>query len=133
MRRLFKFRYHKLIALIVLIILAYYIFNNNFIKNHLLNLEGVGYLYVFIAGMLFAFGFTTPFAVGFFITANIQNIYLASLLGGLGALVSDSLIFAFIKFSFMDECQKPWVKDPWHVNDTIIQMVFDQQKIFQIL
>jgi len=56
--------------------------------------------------MLFAFGFTAPFSVGFFISLNPSNIWIAGLIGGLGALVSDLIIFHTIKLSFEDEFKK---------------------------
>jgi hypothetical protein len=56
--------------------------------------------------MLLAFGFTAPFAVGFFIVVQPESILLAVLLGGMGALSSDMLIFKFIKVSFIDEFEQ---------------------------
>ena len=64
------------------------------------------YLGVFIAGLLFAFGFTAPFSMGFFISLNPANIWIAGIIGGLGALVSDLIIFHTIKFSFDDEFKR---------------------------
>lgn len=54
-------------------------------------------------GILFAFGFTAPFAAGFFITLNPTNIWLAGTIGGLGALIADVIIFKFIRVSFNGE------------------------------
>jgi len=55
---------------------------------------------------LFSFGFTTPFAIGYFIVASPSNIYLAAIVGGFGALISDLLIFKVIRFSFMEEFKR---------------------------
>jgi uncharacterized membrane protein YdjX (TVP38/TMEM64 family) len=106
MKRLFKFQYPKTAILIISIFLAYIIFSNSNVGSFISNLGDLSYLGDFIAGMLFAFGFTAPFSVGYFITASHSSILLAGLLGGLGALLSDILIFKLIRFSFMDEFKR---------------------------
>ena len=106
MRRLFRFRYPKITLLILFSILSYFLFSNSNVQGFVSQLEGFRYLGIFIAGLLFSFGFTTPFAIGFFIVANPGNIYLAALIGGLGALISDLLIFKIIRFSFMKEFKR---------------------------
>lgn len=103
MKRLFNFKYPKIFGLIIAIILAYIIFTNPLVDNFVLGLDKLEYLGVFIAGMLFSFGFTAPFSAGFFIVLNPSNIWLAGVIGGLGAMISDLLIFKFIRFSFRDE------------------------------
>lgn len=103
MKRWFNFKYPKMAGLVIAIIFAYIIFRNPTVSHFVSNLGVEGYIGVFIAGLLFAFGFTAPFAAGFFITLNPGNIWLAGIVGGLGAVVSDTLIFKFIKFSFTKE------------------------------
>ncbi len=101
-----KFKYPKLLLLLICIISAYFLFSNPLIQGSINALQEFRYLGLFIAGMLFAFGFSAPFAVGFFITFSPQNIILAGLIAGMGALFSDILIFRFIKISFMDEFEE---------------------------
>jgi len=103
MKRLFKFRYPKIVAFAISIIIAYFIFSNPIIKDSVSHLGTLSYVGVFIAGALFTLGFTSPFAAGFFITLNPLNILLSAAIGGLGALAGDMLIFYFIRVSFMDE------------------------------
>jgi len=105
-RLFFMFDYPKLFILILCIILAYIIFRQPIVYNFLSGLNSLSYFGTLIAGMMFAFGFTAPFAVGFFITLQPSNIYLAAFLGGLGALIADLLIFRFVRFSFMDEFER---------------------------
>jgi len=100
---LVNFKYPKLLGLILVIILAYITFSNSTINTLISELGGLSYLGVFIAGILFAFGFTAPIAAGFFITLNPSNIWIAGIIGGVGALISDVAIFRFVRFSFMDE------------------------------
>ncbi|MBS3075563.1 hypothetical protein J4429_03830 [Candidatus Pacearchaeota archaeon] len=108
--RLFKFMHHfhypKITLLIILIISAYYIFKNPSINAFVTGLNSWSYIGIFIAGMLFSFGFTTPFAIGFFIVLNPENIFLFGALAGFGALISDFFMFKFIRFSFTDEFER---------------------------
>ena len=106
MRRLFKFKYPKIFALILVIILSYFVFSNPNVREFVSHLNGWGYLSAFLAGTLFTFGFTSPLSAGLFITLNPENIWLAGILGGLGAMLGDLFIFKIIRFSFMDEFER---------------------------
>lgn len=101
-----KYHYPKLTLLGILIIITYFIFSNDVIQNFVMNLDGFGYLGIFIAGLMFSFGFTTPFAIGFFITYDASNVFLLALIGAIGASISDLFIYKFIKLSFMDEFER---------------------------
>jgi hypothetical protein len=103
MKRLFKFRYPKIALWIIFIIAAYFIFSNPAVKDWINGAGPSNYLYVFLFGALFTFGFTTPFSIGFFVDYSPQNLLVSVLIGGLGALLFDLAIFKFIRFSFMDE------------------------------
>jgi len=105
-KRLFKFKYPKIFCLVAAIVLAYLIFRNPSVSSFVSHLGNLSYIGVFIAGILFAFGFTAPFAAGFFITLNPHNILLVGIIGGIGALLSDLLIFSFIRVSFENEFNK---------------------------
>ena len=103
MKRLFRFRYPKLCLLVAFSFLSYFIFSSEFVQALITEWSRLSYIGIFIAGIFFSFGFTTPFAIGFFLTVEAENIFAAALIGGCGALLSDILIFKLIKFSFMDE------------------------------
>jgi len=108
-RAVFHFHYKKLTLLLILALAAYFIFRNPEVSgfvSSLGKLEYIGYLGVFIAGMLFTFGFTTPFAIGFFVVLNPSNVFLTAIIGGAGAVIGDLAIFSFIRFSFMDEFKR---------------------------
>lgn len=67
-------------------------------------LHGYGYITMFGAGLLFSFGFTTPFAIAIFVEmADTVHPVAGAIIAGLGAMASDLLIFQFIRFSFIDE------------------------------
>lgn len=106
MERLFNFRYPKLFLLIIISVLSYYLFSQTTVGSFVKNLHEFSYLGIFIAGLFFSFGFSTPLAVGFFVVAEPSNIFLAAILGGAGALISDLFIFKMIRFSFMDEFKR---------------------------
>jgi len=86
--------------------LAYLLFADVQTSQFISRLGNLKYLGTFIAGLFFSFGFTTPFSVGFFLALKPENILVHSLIGGLGAALSDILILKFVKFSFKDEIKK---------------------------
>jgi len=103
MKRLFKYPYPKLTLLVILSILAYFTFSNDSINSFIGSLDNFGYVSSFVFGLLFSFGFTTPFSIGYFVTAQTHNIFVSAILGGFGALLADLFIFKIIRMSFMDE------------------------------
>jgi hypothetical protein len=102
-KSLFKISYPKFTGLALAIILAYLLFKSPDVSGFVSHLGSLSYFGSFLAGILFSFGFTAPFAVGYFITADPSAIWLTGLIGGTGAMISDLLIFKFIKVSFSDE------------------------------
>ena len=99
MKRLFNYKYPKLTILLLSIIFSYYLFSNDSVVSYINHLNGLSYLGILIAGFLFSFGFTTPFAIGFFFTYSSENILLTAIIGGFGALLADITIFKLIKIS----------------------------------
>lgn len=99
----FTHKYPKFVLLVISAIVAYYLFSHPAVDQYLGGLGEWGYLGVFIAGLLFSFGFSTSFSIGLLIQINPTNIFFAALVGGFGAFIADMLIFKFIKLSFMDE------------------------------
>jgi uncharacterized membrane protein YdjX (TVP38/TMEM64 family) len=102
-KRLFGFKYPKMMFLILAIAFSYYLFTLPAIKIFITNLGHFSYLSDFISGILFSFGFTTPLSIGYLITSNPSNIIITSLIAGAGSFIGDMIIFKTIKFSFMDE------------------------------
>lgn len=99
-----KIHYPKLITLVTCIFAAYALFQFGAFDQLPEFLHGRGYLSVLVAGFLFAYGFTAPFAVAIFIAiAPDINMFLGALIAGFGAFIADLLIFRFIKTSFQDE------------------------------
>ena len=102
----FKYKYPKLTILGIFILASYFIFRQPSVSSFFSSLDSLSYLGIFIAGFLFSFGFTTPFAVGLFLIINPGNMALAVAIGAIGSFFSDLLIFKMIKMSFMDEFEE---------------------------
>ena len=91
-------KYPKFTLLILTIILAYILYyygRVSIFHDYILEL---GYLTPFLAGMFFVYGFTAAPAAAIFLAISADyNIWLAALIGGLGAMVGDLLIFYIIR------------------------------------
>lgn len=100
-------KYPKFLLLFITFLIAYLLFYERNYQPFQDFISGLGYSGTFVAGILFTYGFTAaPATAIFLILAQHQNIYLASLIGGLGALIGDLFIFSFIRSSFVDEIRK---------------------------
>src|SRR3989344_9295218 len=100
-------KYHKLIFLIITFGLAYSLFQNWETLPFHDFVVSLGFFGSFLAGIFFAYGFTAaPATVLLLILAQDQNFWIAGIVGGMGALVGDYLIFRFIRYSLYDELQK---------------------------
>jgi uncharacterized membrane protein YdjX (TVP38/TMEM64 family) len=65
------------------------------------NMELIG---AFVAGLFFTSFFTTPLAIAVFISLGAtMDPLLIGLLGGVGAVVGDLVLFAFIRHTFQDD------------------------------
>lgn len=103
MRRFFRFKYPKLAIICLSVVASYFLFSSNNVQIFVSGLNNLTYFGIFIAGIFFSFGFSAPFAIGFFLMSSPGNIFWAAGIGGVGAMISDMLIFHFIKFTVMDE------------------------------
>ncbi|MCX8178714.1 MAG: hypothetical protein N3D75_02710 [Candidatus Aenigmarchaeota archaeon] len=100
-----KIKYPKLTVLIFTIIVAVIIFyeGKNYDPFHDF-IVSLGYIGTFIGGFFYAYGFTSaPATAVLLVLSKEQILVLATLVGGLGAVISDYLIFRFVRHSFMDE------------------------------
>ena len=70
-------------------------------------LSSLSYMGNFLAGMFYAYGFTAAPATAIFLSlAKDGNLLIAGLIGGIGALLGDLIIFFFIRYSFGDEIKR---------------------------
>ena len=100
-------KYPKFLLLIITFLIAYFLFHERTYQPFHEFIISIDYVGTFLAGVLFAYGFTAaPATAVLLILAKEQNILLAGLIGGLGALAGDLVIFNFIRHSLEDEIKK---------------------------
>jgi uncharacterized membrane protein YdjX (TVP38/TMEM64 family) len=102
-----RLRYPKFMLLVFTFMVAYVLLTgSNFdaFRDYILSLGLWG---AFVAGIFYSYGFTAaPATAAFLLIAREQNIWVAGIIGGLGSLVADLVIFKFIRTSFDDEIEK---------------------------
>ena len=100
----YEIKYPKLVLLLLTILIACFLFKARTFAPFHNFLLSLGYFGTFIAGMLFSYGFTaSPATAILLILAKEQNILFSGVIGGAGALISDLIIFKFIRLTFDDE------------------------------
>ena len=100
-------KYPKFLLLFITFLIAYLLFSGRTNPKFHVFIVSLGFFGTFLTGILFTYGFTAaPATAIFLILAKEQNIMLAGLIGGLGALLGDLFIFNFIRYSFKDEVKK---------------------------
>jgi len=107
-KALLKIKYPKLLLLILTIFSAIILFQNaeTYFSFGSLSVS-LGYLGIFLSGIFYAYGFTAaPATAALLLLAEGRNILIAGLIGGFGALLSDIIIFLFIRHSFADEIEQ---------------------------
>lgn len=88
------------LSVLIAIILA----KTDAFRDLLISIQGLKFIGSFIAGIFFISVFTVaPASVMLFNIAQITPIWEVAILGGLGAVVGDFIIFRFIKNNFADE------------------------------
>ena len=102
-----KIKYPKFLLLVLTFMLAYLLFYHRTYEPFHDFVASLSYIGTFISGALYVYGFTAaPATALLLILAKEQNIILASLVGGLGALIGDLIIFSAIRHAFADEIEK---------------------------
>jgi hypothetical protein len=92
------------LLLLFTFLIAYLIFNGKDFSPIRELLDSLGYFGTFLAGILFSYGFTAaPATAIMLLLAKEQNVFLAGIIGGLGALFTDLVLFRFIRTSFAEE------------------------------
>lgn len=93
--------YPRLLALGICMGAAYVLYQIGMFEWLDGRVHGFGYPGVFAAGLLFSYGFTTPFAIAAFVAmAHEVHPLIAAPLAGVGALLSDLVIFELLRISF---------------------------------
>jgi len=94
----YHWKYRNLIYLVISFVAAYFILRTDAIVSFIHNLGLLGFPAAFIAGMFFTYGLTTvPATVAIYSLAQAFNPFLIAFIGAFGSVVSDYLIFRFVK------------------------------------
>lgn len=102
MFRIERFKYT--ILLFLSIVFAIVLFFSGYLHAITYAVGEYGYITSFISGMMFSISFTAPTAaLVFFELGDIHNPLMHALVGGLGAMVSDLLLYRFLKTSLLEE------------------------------
>lgn len=92
----YEWKHYKTILTILVILLTLKTFLDGSLEIFLKSLATYGYLGGFIAGFLFTYGITTPFAIAaLFILAENLNIWILTLVGTFGGLIGEYFIYKF--------------------------------------
>lgn len=94
--------YPRLLLLCMSFVFAYLLYMAGLFDAMHGVLRGMGYVSIFLAGLLFSYGFTTPFAIALFVEmAWDVNPWIAAPLAGLGALIADLVIVSLMRTSLL--------------------------------
>ncbi len=99
-----SFKYKHLFFLLLSIIVSIILYKNHTLNALMLNLENLGYVGVFITGILFVSAFTviTSIVIIAGLASKLSPLEIG-VIGGLGAVVGDLTIFRFIRNDLIEE------------------------------
>jgi uncharacterized membrane protein YdjX (TVP38/TMEM64 family) len=94
----YEWKHYKAILIVLVVLLTVESYLSGSLESFLRGLGSYGYLGVLFSGFLFTYGITTPFAIAsFFILAESMNIWTITILGSLGGLLSEYIIYDFVR------------------------------------
>lgn len=100
-------RFHLITDLFIIFasaLLAIFLIKSGIILQILVETQYLKYIGSFIAGIFFTSAFTTaPATAAFVELAQFNSVIIMALLGGLGALAGDLIIFCFVKDRFSSD------------------------------
>lgn len=100
----FEWKHKNLILLGVGIVLSYLAYRAGITTSILGNLGSFGYVGAVISGFFFSHGITTvPAIAAFYVLGKTLNPFLMAFAGAIGALLSDYLIFKFVRDRLLEE------------------------------
>ena len=94
----YEWNHYKTLLIVFIAILTLELYLSGYLQIFLESMGKYGYLGGFVAGFLYTFGITTPFAVAAtFILAEILNIWILTFLSSLGGVLSELIIYVFAR------------------------------------
>lgn len=102
--RTFHLKHQNIVLLLLSFAFTYYLVKTGFVTTVVEFLGNFGYLSAFVLGFLFSFGFTTtPASATLFFLARHINPFWMAFVAGVGAAISNLLIYLFVKHQLLDE------------------------------
>jgi uncharacterized membrane protein YdjX (TVP38/TMEM64 family) len=103
--RQFEWKHQNLIFLIVSLIVAYVFIESTTVHEIIKNIGAFGYAGTFFAGMFFSYALTAaPASAALFLLGNtLRTPFIIAVIGACGAMISDYLIFRFVRDRLMKE------------------------------
>lgn len=103
----YKYKYKNLVFLFISVIIASFILKFRPLTPLISDLNYLGYLAAFILGMLFTYTLTVaPATTALYNLGGILNPFLVASIGAVGSVISDYLIFRFVRDKLMDEIKE---------------------------
>jgi len=94
----YEWKHYKIILIILIAVLTTESYLTGYLPLFLDGLGKYGYAGGFVSGFLYTFGITTPIALAsFFVLAKDLNIWILTILGSIGGLLSEYFIYDFAK------------------------------------
>jgi len=102
-----RIHYPRLTLLVIIFIAFYFLLYGQYESEIHALLLSLGFFGIFFAGVLYSYAFTAgPAALIFLSLAKNENIFLATLVGAVGCMFGDLVIFFFIRHEFGDELDR---------------------------
>lgn len=99
----FRLRFGNLILIVFGVVFGVWLIYNPEIFLFLAEDKSLGYIGTFVLGFVYPYGVTTPAAIaGFYLLGKSISPWIIALVGAAGALISDFLIFYFIRHKLLD-------------------------------
>jgi uncharacterized membrane protein YdjX (TVP38/TMEM64 family) len=94
----YEWNHYKTVLIILIVLLTLESYLSGTLQKFFNSLGEYGYIGGFIAGFLYSYGVTTPFAIAAFVVLAKQlDIWLLIILGSLGGLIGEYFIYDFAK------------------------------------
>ena len=100
----YQWKYRNIMLLVLSIFVAYYILRSEQVVSFIQGFGNLGYPAAFIAGLFFSYGITiAPATVALFNLGQTLNPFLIAQIGAIGTVISDYIIFKFVRDRLLDE------------------------------
>ncbi len=112
----YTWTHRNTILFILSILLSYILLTSQYTHDLISSLGNFGYLGSFIVGMFYTYTLTVaPATVSLFVLGETLNPLLLALTGAAGAVLSDYIIYRFVKNTFVKELEEfPTIKRSMH-------------------